>query len=423
MSGTQRRPPPALIAQLLAQPHGFGFFQAVRLLQRWLGRAEGLSDRRVLDERLRFRNSLALDFPASELASLEVVPADDEDVVEPGAPIDGGHEVHRRADGSGNGSDREPGSGHASGASRSRDNIGSSAVGHDLRGERAAKPTPNGDAGGVPLPSSIRRIDITPAFIGLLGATGALPTHYTEQLAQRELYHRDHAARAFLDIFQHRAVALFYEGWRKHRLALHYEADGRNRFLPLVLAVAGLGQPALRDRLRAAAGGVSDHAIAFYAGAVHKRGLAPQALERMVAMYFDVRARLTTFVGRWYRMPASQHSIVGLGHATLGRDAVLGERVWQRDLRLRLDLGPLDLEKFNRFLPGGPAQIALREILQLLGGNGLEYEVCLRLAASEVRGCRLDATRGAWLGWNSFLVTRLQREDRSDVRYDLLALT
>ena len=366
MSGTQRRTPPAVIERLLEDPHRFGFFQAVRLLQRWLGRAEGLSDRRVLDERLRFRNSLSLDFPASEVAQLRVE-----------------HEPPRKTHDSNNGS-------------------------HDARAPDAA---------------GIRHIEVTPSFIGLLGVTGALPVHYTELLAQRETYHRDHAARAFLDIFQHRAVALFYEGWRKHRLALHDEADGRNRFLPLVLAVAGLGQPALRDRLLAGKHGVSDHAVAFYAGAVHKRNLSPQTLERLVSMYFDVRAKLTPFIGRWYALPPSQHSLIGLGRATLGSDAVVGERVWQRDLRVRLELGPLDLGKFNRFLPGGPAQKALRELLQLLGGSSLEYEVCLHLRADEVHGSRLDPARGAWLGWNSFLITKLQREDRSDVRYDLLALT
>ncbi len=379
MSGTQRRPPASLIAQLLADPHRFGFFQAVRLLQRWLGRAQGLSDRHVLNERLRFRNSLALDFPASELAALEVDYADPADSSDQGSSAGGNAADAVIAD-----SSREP--------------------------------------SDTPEASSIRHIEITPSFMGLLGVSGVLPAHYTELLALREHNHRDKAARAFLDIFQHRAIALFYEGWRKHRLPLHYEADGHNRFLPQVLALAGLGQPALRDRLRAGAGGVSDHAIAFYAGTVHKRGLAPQALERVVSMYFGIRVKLTTFVGRWYRMPPSQCSLIGLGHATLGRDAVLGERVWQRDLRVRLALGPLDLETFHRFLPGGPAQIALRELLQLLGGSGLEYDVQLQLKADEIRGVRLDSTRGAWLGWNSFLITRLQREDRSDVHYDLLAL-
>jgi type VI secretion system protein ImpH len=101
---------------------------------------------------------------------------------------------------------------------------------------------------------------------------------------------------------------------------------------------------------------------------------------------------------------------------------VVGERVWQRDLRVRLDIGPLPLDKFHRFLPGGPAALALEQMLKLMTGASLEYEVRLHLKADEVRGTRLDATRGSWLGWDSFLITKLQREDRSDAGYDLLAL-
>jgi type VI secretion system protein ImpH len=373
MSGTQRRTPPAVIGELLREPHRFGFFQAVRLLQRWLGRAQGMSGQRVLEERLRFRNSLALDFPASEVEALRVVPhVPDESAVE------------------------------------------SAEAGADAGAHEGADQVPDA--------ASIHHVEITPTFMGLLGVMGTLPNHYTETLAQRELYQRDKAARAFLDIFQHRAVALFYEGWRKHRLPLHDEADGRNRFLPLMLAVAGLGQPSLRDRLRPQEGGMSDHAVAFYAGVFQKRNLSREGLQRAVAMYFGVPVRLTPFIGRWYQLPASQRALIGLGHATLGRDALVGERVWQRDLRVRLDIGPLDLYKFRRFLPGGPAALALKQMLQLMSGSSLEYEVRLHLKADEVRSTRLDAARGSRLGWDSFLITKLQREDRSDAGYDLLAL-
>lgn len=377
MSGPQRRTPLAVIGELLREPHRFGFFQAVRVLQRWVGRAQGLSERRVLHERMRFRNSLALEFPASEVEDLRI-------------------------------------------ARHAVDEEGAAGVINATAARADARPLEPGDH--TPDAASISRVEITPAFIGLLGATGTLPNHYTETLAQREVLQRDKAARAFLDIFQHRAVALFYEGWRKHRLPLQYEAEGRNRFLPLMLAVAGLGQNALRDRLRPREGGMSDHAIAFYAGVFQQRSLSGPAVQRAVAMYFDVQVRLTPFVGRWYRLPESQHALIGLGHATLGRDAVVGERVWQRDLRVRLDIGPLALDKFHRFLPGGPAAIALEQMLELMTGTSLEYEIRLHLKADEVRGARLDSRRGSWLGWDSFLITKLQREDRSDAGYDLLAL-
>lgn len=43
-----------------------------------------------------------------------------------------------------------------------------------------------------------------------------------------------------------------------------------------------------------------------------------------------------------------------------------GIRVWQRDLRLRIVIGPLDHAGFTTFLPGGLAARALKSLLGLL---------------------------------------------------------
>ena len=112
-----------------------------------------------------------------------------------------------------------------------------------------------------------------------------------------------------------------------------------------------------------------------------------------------------------------------MANALLDASAVVGERVWQRDLRMRLTIGPMLRAKFHRFLPGGSAALALRELLTMLTGVTLEYEVRLSLRAEEVQGTRLDAAgAGAHLGWDSFLVTQPEMRDRFDAGYDILAL-
>ena len=57
-----RRSPIGAIDRLFAEPHSFSFFQAVRLLSRWIARDEGLSSAEVIARRLAFRNSLELSF-------------------------------------------------------------------------------------------------------------------------------------------------------------------------------------------------------------------------------------------------------------------------------------------------------------------------------------------------------------------------
>lgn len=354
MPTPQRRNSTGLIEQLLDNPHRFEFFQAVRLLERSLaGSRSSGSD--LLPPQLRFRNSISLSFPASEIESLTV-----------------------------------------------------------RRGEE-------GDS-----EQAIERIEMTPAFMGLLGMAGALPLVYTEQIAQRELYDKDFAARSFLDLFSNRAVALFYAAWKKSRLHLQYEADRKNRFAPMVLALAGVGQKALHDRMQPKGGGVDDESLAFFAGALQQRALSAQQLRQLLSRYLRVPVRIEQFCGRWYTLPPSARTALGMGNGMLGRNALSGERVWQRDLRVKLTLGPLTHKLFQRFLPGAPGATALRELLTLLSGVSLEYEINLALRADAVESSSLDSKRSPFagrLGWDTYVQTKPQHADRCDVRYDIHAAT
>lgn len=366
MSTPQRRQPLAVIERLFEQPHRFQFFQAVQVLEQWFAHEEGLNRAAVLSLKLQFRNSLSLAFPASEIAEFDTVRSERADV--------------------------------------------------DLELPSEATGQPAAPAG--PRAKDIEQVRITPAFMGLLGASGALPHFYTELFVQREVLHRDRAARAFLDIFQHRALVLFYEAWRKHRLAVQYQSDRHNRFTPLVLSLAGLGQRSLRQRL-AADGGVQDESLAFFAGTLQRRPVSPVQLQRMVSEYFRVPVKVEQFVGRWFDLPADGVSLLGQRNGVLGQSAVMGERIWQRDLRLRLAIGPLKRADYQRFLPGGRAARALAQLLTLVSGTTLEYEVRLVLRAADVQGVSLDG--GAALGLNSFLLSGACNDDRADASYEILA--
>jgi type VI secretion system protein ImpH len=270
--------------------------------------------------------------------------------------------------------------------------------------------------------AKVERIEITPAFMGLLGLAGTLPLIYTEQIVQHEMHQKDASARSFLDLFSHRSISLFYAAWKKSRLHLQYEADKKNRFAPMVLALAGVGQGALNDRLRPEAGGVDDESLAFFAGALQQRALSALQLQQMLSRYLRVPVRIEQFCGRWYSLPPGARTSLGMGNGVLGKNALSGERVWQRDLRVRVVLGPLTHRLFQRFLPGAPGSVALRELLTLLSGVSLEFEINLCLRADAVESSTLDSARSPLagrLGWDTYVQTRAHTADRRDVRYDI----
>lgn len=361
MLATKRRFEPAVIERLFAQPQRFEYFQAVRLLELWLKR-HGAPQEGAVANFLRFQNSTSLSFPASQLEALQPEPR--------GLAAD------------------------------------ASSLGAALQAQQ------------------LRYIRITPAFMGLLGSSGTLPAHYTERIAAHALYQKDDGPRAFLDTFSNRALALFYEAWRKYRLELKYQIDGKDGFLPVLLSLAGMHQPSLRRRLAGDGDGVRDESVAYFATAMRQRPASAVQIARVLEEYFGQPVRAEQFIGCWYHVPPGQQTALGMGNAVLGGGALAGQRVWQRDLRLRLVIGPLDRDGYESFLPGGKAARALESMLTMFTGVTLEYEVQLVLRAGDVSGACLDAgATGGRLGWDSFLVSEPQRQDRGDVRYEIHAVT
>jgi type VI secretion system protein ImpH len=362
MHTAKRRFEPAVIERLFAEPFRFQFFQAVRMVELWL-RRHGVAQEGAVANFMRFQNPLTLRFPASQLDSLRPEPRE----ILPTAP----------------------------------------ALAEALHGKQ------------------LRYLRMTPNFMGFLGSAGALPAHYTEAIAAHQLYEKDEGPRAFLDVFSTRSLSLFYEAWRKYRLELKYQVDGQDRFLPLLLALGGLGNKALTRRLSGgrghAAGAVRDESLAFFATALRQRPASASTMARVLGEYFRVPVAATQFVGCWCEVPPQQQSVLGGGQAQLGTTAMIGARVWQRDLRMRLTIGPLGRADFDAFLPGGSAALALDKLLTMFTGVTLEYEICLVLRAEDVAGASLGA--GARLGWDSFMPDQGAGVDRADVRYFIHGLT
>lgn len=269
----------------------------------------------------------------------------------------------------------------------------------------------------------IERFYLTPTFMGFLGPNGTLPRHYSERLVSHQLHKRDMGPRAFLDTYSNRVVALFYEAWKKYRLELDSEAKGKDGFLPILMALGGLGHTSRRDRLDFSAQGVHDESLAYYTAALRQRPMSGVYLQSVLNEHFGVPIALQQFVGKWYALPKENQTMLGQANAILGTTALSGCRVWQRDLRIALQIGPLRKKAFESFLPQQPAAIALEQMLKILAGVTLEFEIQLIMHADDIEGCSLTPQRiSGRLGLDTFIATQKPKHNRSDVRYTMNAL-
>jgi type VI secretion system protein ImpH len=263
---------------------------------------------------------------------------------------------------------------------------------------------------------------MTTPFMGLIGASGALPTVYTEALIALRSRKRNAAAIDFLDLFHHRLVSLFYRAWEKYNVPAIWERGdpdhrgdpGRDAFSGHLFDLIGVGSPPLRDRQA-----VPDRALIFYAGFFAQQHRPAVSLEMLLRDHFGQPARVISFFGRWLGLEEDQQSRMGQGLGAfnrLGVDTVAGRRVWDDQCKFRVRIGPLGLREFREFLPGGRLADELMDLIRFFVRGELDFDVQLVLKAGDVPDCRLsgDPRGAAQLGRTSWLKTREFIRDADD---------
>ena len=245
-------------------------------------------------------------------------------------------------------------------------------------------------------------VQMTVNFMGLTGPQGVLPNPYTSLIIER-LRASDSSPRDFLDIFNHRIVSLFYRAWRKYRFDVAYEQGERDLFSRHLLSLLGLGTEGLRDRQT-----VSDDTLIYYAGLLAQHPRSAQALQQILADYFDVPVEVEQFAGAWYRLDRETQcrlSEESSESEELGFGAVVGDEVWNQQSKVRIVLGPLTLERYVDFLPEGRSWEPLRAWVQFFSNDEWDFEVKLILEREQVPACTLGAegASGPQLGWVSWV--------------------
>jgi type VI secretion system protein ImpH len=92
---------------------------------------------------------------------------------------------------------------------------------------------------------------------------------------------------------------------------------------------------------------------------------------------------------------------------------VLGKRVWDGQHKFRVCMGPLTLDQYESFLPGGSHLRKLIDWIAFYLSFELDWDVRLILKHDEVPGLALNAT--GRLGWTTWLGTRRTSRDADDL--------
>jgi type VI secretion system protein ImpH len=253
-------------------------------------------------------------------------------------------------------------------------------------------------------------------FFGLFGPDGPLPLHLTEYARDRRRNHRDPTFQRFADIFHHRALSLFYRAWADARPTVSFDRPEQDRFGLYVGAFAGLGMDSLRNR-----DAMPDLTKLHFAGHLALQTRHAEGLADILSAFFAMPVRVQSFIGTWLALPAADRSRLGDGARTaaLGGTVLLGGRVWSRQHKFRIVIGPLSLHDYERLLPGGQSFHRLVPIVRNYAGDTLLWDVNLILRRDEVPPTRLGGF--GRLGWTTWLMPRRSGTDAADLFLDASA--
>ena len=234
--------------------------------------------------------------------------------------------------------------------------------------------------------------------LGLFGPNGALPMHLTDFTYERKRHDADSTFARFADIFHHRMLSLFYRAWANNQPMVSLDRPAQDRFGSYVGSLCGLGLPALRDR-----DSVDDLFKLAHAGIFGRHVKCAEGLQIVLSSYFGLEVRIDQWVGYWLPIPESERTRLGKkqGFATLGEDAVIGERVWDSQSNFRVVLGPLSIDNYERFLPNGRSYEKLVDLVKLYIGEELDWE--LQLILQRIQAPLLELGNQIYLGWTSWL--------------------
>ena len=273
-----------------------------------------------------------------------------------------------------------------------------------------------------------KKWELSVNFIGLTGAQGVLPYHYTEMVTKR-LKMKDQSLSKFLDLFNHRTISLFYQASNKYNLPIEYErknlnppkTKSRDDHSQVLLSLIGLGTKSLNDRLY-----IRDESLFYYSGLLSQQVKTTSGLKQILQSHFNIPVEINEFIGQWQeliedvrtRLPGRENP-AGQNNC-LGRSVMLGQKGWFAQGKINIVLGPLDKKQLAIFSPGTKSLKALNEIVQLYAGMEYSYDFIIKAKRSDIpKNIQMGGNDKPVVGWNTWLSSNAKSYENSDETLDI----
>ena len=263
------------------------------------------------------------------------------------------------------------------------------------------------------------RVLVDQRVFGLMGPFGPLPTHLTEFVRERQRHHADPTLQRWMDLLAQRFALLFYRAWADAQADAGDPLRSDEPAMRRIGSLAGIGLPQLRN-----SPSLPDSSRLSFAGRLSSRRRSLEGLQAWCRAEFGLPVELRPWSGHWMRLERTERSRLGCrrnADSQLGRGAVLGKSIWDVQHRFLIHIGPLQLQQYRSFLPGGPALARLNAMVLSWVGLEFGWGLELSLKRDEFVPLRLGGRDVPYqrLGLDSWLGQPPGSHDLADLRLDI----
>ncbi len=251
------------------------------------------------------------------------------------------------------------------------------------------------------MPGAEDRYRVCTTFMGLHGTDSPLPTYYLEEVSY-EHAHGIGVRPAFFDFFNHYLLSLLHRIWRKYRYYIRFQPGATDGFSQYIFALLGLNDKQLRGDTP-----LPWSRLLSFAGVIASRSRAPGSVACIIAHCFVLKqVHIREFETRSVPTMVTQRVSLGRSNGELGSSFMVGSRTRTRSSKFTIVISELDQEQLRDLLPSGINFNRLRALIDFLLRDGLAYDLELRLKQNALSLFCLHPTKGAYLGWTSFVDDR-----------------
>ena len=226
---------------------------------------------------------------------------------------------------------------------------------------------------------------------GLLGPNGALPLHFTEHAYTRIHHWNDPTFSEFLDVFHHRAYLLFYRAWAESQPHIGFHRKAHNAFSRRLNSLVGHGQQTSWGREQ-----LPTHFRAGLAGHFSRRTKTLEGLQAALSACTGQAVTVHPFQAQWLKLQQAA------AEPQLGKGAMLGNRVWCAQSKVKIDIGPMPYSAYLKLLPGSMGRTQLLQATHAYLGLEFDCDYEIQINTHHIPQARLNGAaqlgRTAWLG-------------------------